>query len=419
MAQFKEYVKNDFLSLSGGSTFNAVHGNILGTSGSAIYKTTVDGKFAPETDCALNPSWDDLIFNQYTTTTSGTDISLNAHGVEYKYTDSKNKNPTTIASELTKITPYIVSHSLDTSTKIATLRINAKINFTNVVSNLEAQFIGLTGVDTTDHQLPYTFPNDVQFTSGTTLSNPKLFTGTGTGTDYSTESKTIATIVADLNARRTGFDLSTQSRPSSFALYYKFVGIGNKIQVSDLICEEYIDTGSTLTLTLNGTKKTFTINTTDKTVKIDDKIVPVTTYSSTQSIASLSSYGFPTFQIEFNTVSTTTAYLQYSAMTYYNVNAATSVADKHVYGNISEFKKDWTYTGTGGTDDTIKELERNKALCANKTSADKIIGDTTIHSGASQRYADAQGFSDTSMLNMFNLGIGIVGAAVFISKTYK
>ena len=403
MAQFKEYVKQDFLSV--GSTFDAGNGK---TSG-AIYTTTVDGKFAPETDCALNPSWDDLIFNQYTTTSGN--ISLNAHGVKYEYTNAGNVNPSAIATELTKITPYIVSHSLDTSTKTAIFRINAKINFTDV-SVSEAQFIGLTGVDTTDHQLPYTLPNDVQITSGTTLTNPKLLDAS-----YSTESKPISNIVTDLNARRTGFDLSTQSRPSSFALYYKFVGIGNKIQVSDLICEEYIDTGSTSTLTLNGTKKTFTINTTDKTVTIDSKSVPVTAYSSTQSIASLSSYGFPTFQIEFNTVSTTTAYLQYSAMTYYNTDPTGQ--DKHVYINLSEFKKDWTYTGTEGTVGIIKELERNKALCANKTSADKIIGDTTSHSGADQRYADAQGFSDTSMLNIFNLGIGIVGAAVFISKTYK
>ena len=58
-------------------------------------------------------------------------------------------------------------------------------------------------------------------------------------------------------------------------------------------------------------------------------------------------------------------------------------------------------------------------LCLNKKYANDIMNNTQSHPGADQRYIDAQGFSDTSMLNIFNLGIGIVGAAIFISKTYK
>jgi len=70
-----------------------------------------------------------------------------------------------------------------------------------------------------------------------------------------------------------------------------------------------------------------------------------------------------------------------------------------------------------GPNTIAKEL--GNALCINKKRADEIIYKTQSHPGSYQRYVDSQGFSDTSMLNIFNLGIGIVGAAVFISKTYK
>jgi hypothetical protein len=74
------------------------------------------------------------------------------------------------------------------------------------------------------------------------------------------------------------------------------------------------------------------------------------------------------------------------------------------------------YTGPIPTDLTQPLLN---ALCVNKKYAKTIMNNTQSHPGADQRYVDAQGFSDTSMLNIFNLGIGIVGAAIFISKTYK
>ncbi len=71
-----------------------------------------------------------------------------------------------------------------------------------------------------------------------------------------------------------------------------------------------------------------------------------------------------------------------------------------------------------GPTNTIKK-ELGNALCLNKNLADEIINKTQSHPGTYQRYVDAQGFSDTSMLNIFNLGIGIIGAALFIRKTYK
>jgi hypothetical protein len=66
--------------------------------------------------------------------------------------------------------------------------------------------------------------------------------------------------------------------------------------------------------------------------------------------------------------------------------------------------------------DTIK---RNKSLCNNHKSAKIIIDKTKTHPGFEQQYLDAKGFSDMSVLNIINLGIGIVAAGVFIAKTYK
>lgn len=75
-----------------------------------------------------------------------------------------------------------------------------------------------------------------------------------------------------------------------------------------------------------------------------------------------------------------------------------------------------TYTGD---DAALKTNGLGNALCLNKKLADDVINNTQSHPGANQRYVDSQGFSDTSMLNIFNLGIGIIGAALFIRKTYK
>jgi phosphoribosylaminoimidazole (AIR) synthetase len=75
-----------------------------------------------------------------------------------------------------------------------------------------------------------------------------------------------------------------------------------------------------------------------------------------------------------------------------------------------------TYTGNVVT---LETGNLGDALCLNKNLADEIINKTQSHPGTYQRYVDAQGFSDTSMLNIFNLGIGIIGAALFIRKTYK
>ena len=66
-----------------------------------------------------------------------------------------------------------------------------------------------------------------------------------------------------------------------------------------------------------------------------------------------------------------------------------------------------------------EKQKRNKAICDNKKSAKTIMDKSKTHPGFNQQYIDAKGFSDMSVLNVINLGIGIVAAAVFIAKAYK
>ena len=64
-------------------------------------------------------------------------------------------------------------------------------------------------------------------------------------------------------------------------------------------------------------------------------------------------------------------------------------------------------------------VNQNKSLCDNKKSAETIMDKTQKHPGFDQQYIDAKGFSDMSVLNIINLGIGIIAAVYFIAKTYK
>lgn len=87
-------------------------------------------------------------------------------------------------------------------------------------------------------------------------------------------------------------------------------------------------------------------------------------------------------------------------------------------------KNDFLYSGVKEIDDEycknikIEDL-MGKALCDNKTYADKLMALTTTHSGASERYDNIRSFTNMSILNIFNLGIGIVATGVFIAQTYK
>jgi hypothetical protein len=66
-----------------------------------------------------------------------------------------------------------------------------------------------------------------------------------------------------------------------------------------------------------------------------------------------------------------------------------------------------------------RDVNRNIPLCENMKIAKNIIDKTQKHPGFAQQYVDAKGFSDMSVLNLMNLGIGIVATSVFIANTYK
>jgi hypothetical protein len=69
--------------------------------------------------------------------------------------------------------------------------------------------------------------------------------------------------------------------------------------------------------------------------------------------------------------------------------------------------------------DKCSTAKQNRALCTNKAYADKLMALTGTHPGASERYDDIRSFTNMSILNIFNLGIGIVATGVFIAQTYK
>ena len=86
-------------------------------------------------------------------------------------------------------------------------------------------------------------------------------------------------------------------------------------------------------------------------------------------------------------------------------------------------KNDFLYSGfTNINDEYCKNTglgDTDKALCDNKKNADNLMALTTTHSGASERYDNIRSFTNMSILNIFNLGIGIVATGVFIAQTYK
>ena len=86
-------------------------------------------------------------------------------------------------------------------------------------------------------------------------------------------------------------------------------------------------------------------------------------------------------------------------------------------------KNDFLYSGFTYINDEYcnaeNPIELNRALCTNKEYADKLMALTTTHPGASERYDNIRGFTNVSILNIFNLGIGIVATGVFIAQTYK
>ena len=132
-------------------------------------------------------------------------------------------------------------------------------------------------------------------------------------------------------------------------------------------------------------------------------------YTNGLFVCVLNDINTPTFQIAFDTIGGDPI-IMCSGSKYVKID--------DTYYTLPYTQK--TSNGTnGGESDACKEIKRNKSLCDNKKSAQTIIDKTQKHPGFDQQYIDAKGFSDMSVLNIINLGIGIVAATYFIAKTYK
>ena len=374
MAQFKEYVKNDFLSYD--------ISNNLGCVG----KSDVD--------------WDDLI-NQTCFTAQTTTLAINGGSYE-----GNKSNIRLLAEHFTASTPYRFSYNT-TETLNQLVITNAKITLVAGSIADANVFLGYSGDINKTLDLPYVFTNKVVPATSTgtplfkfddayeikvngvvtdiTADSGNMYYATTNGSLSDTTNNTpytkIDDLVLHLNKKQIG---PNQQSDTGNKCFYKFAvdpKSGN-LTVSDLILD--------ISLTADSGN-----------ITIGSDIIP---YTYTGSDLKDLGNGFSAKKINDK------LHVYCSGM-------------KYVYIDNKYEKLPYTRPTSIGiapsTADACKNNKQNKALCANKTSADKIIGDTTSHSGADQRYADAQGFSDTSMLNIFNLGIGIVGAAVFISKTYK
>ncbi len=422
--QFKEYSAKDFL-------YSGKYTN---------YK---------EDDCKKTPSdWDDLIgasCNKYDEM-----ISINVNNIAYTVTTSNTINTIQkIADEFNRIQRLYV-FGVGTSGDTLIIK-GAKLTFnpTNDI-NSASKLLGYVE-DGKDYMLPYTFPN----TLDTTKNNRKYVIDAcyNVAVNY---------IVTDIRASSSEpyYDFITKkltktpySTPVQLqdhlnnkrifanpdkSLYYKFNYVSgyDKMKVVDLIRETQ---ANELQIKIKIEGKEYKFNkpnksnrdaTTTNDVVYDNSIFRK--YNSRSDgigkrkkkiifpkvnniTVKLSDDGtlvwddLPSFQIVFKDIDSDPV-LRYSANTYLLVDDS--------YVKLSSFTKQVTKKYRSN-DATCKTANINKALCENKTHANNIMTKTMNHTGANQRYMDTQAFSDTSMLNIFNLGIGIVGIAVFIANTYK
>jgi len=380
---FKEYSKNDFL-YSG---------------------------FASITDTYCNnTNFDDLIdssCNIYGTD----DISVTLNDIIYRVTPDNTIKK--IAAKFTEISPYIFSYNGDNQLIVE----SAKIKFaTAAIGNSASKFLGYNE-DGVNHKLPYMFPNiikttynpndgpnknkneynfdtsynfgpDADIRADTTRPYYKIQTGSSmkidtTTTDPDANPYTSAySLIEHLNYKKIGFD-STNSQVSEAQpltadtankLYYKFefVNLYGKIKVVDLLYETEADN-----ITIDNI--TYNINNNNM---IDPKNDNLTVSSSRIVLGK-------------NVIKHEGKY----------------VTLPHVVSGPK---------GDDKIDDTACiTANQNKELCTNKSYADKLMALTTTHPGASERYENIRGFTSMSILNIFNLGIGIAATGIFIAQTYK
>ncbi len=303
---------------------------------------------------------------------------------------------------------------------------------------IASKFLGYEESDVINHKLPYMFPNTIKTTYNDdkkvqeyNFDNSYMFgnvdiRANNSNRYYETSRISIIiptndtdvryinpySLIEHLNHKKIGFVASaspvTLTADPNNKLYYKFeyVSTYDKLKV-DLICEE---------------SSTFT-NSNTLTIKIDNN-----TYEFTKGLVDYKvSYGtnepesmkgvdnvfklLPDFALTFTDITITTGKLVYSASKYVKYNGK--------YYTLPYQLPDGPTVTDQSDISPCNTAKQNKALCTNKTYAEQLMALTGTHPGASERYDNIRGFTNMSILNIFNLGIGIVATGVFIAQTYK
>jgi hypothetical protein len=397
------------------------------------------------------------------------DVSLN--DITYQVTPNTTTLNTIkeIADEFTKKSPYIFSYNAKNELTVE----YAKINFATAVENSASKFLGYEESDV-NHKLPYMFPNAIKTTYNddkkvqeynfdssynfgpdadirANLPNNsyyELISKISINTAKPTNERYMNpySLIEHLNHKKFGFAASASPVPlkadTNNKLYYKFeyVSMYDKLKV-DLMCQETLSK-ELKTITIADTVYKITIpyeSSTDasksSSIVFDDsfrywktgdkkKIInrPKITYQKTITSVDTIIMGvfnatkkafvcnLPDFAFEFKDAVYGPT-LVYSASKYVKYNGK--------YHTLPYIIPDGPKVNDGNTSSGCNIAKQNRALCTNKAYADKLMALTGTHPGASERYDNIRSFTNMSILNIFNLGIGIVATGVFIAQTYK
>jgi hypothetical protein len=459
MAQSKEYSENDFLYSGYTSVANDIYCN----------KTDV--------------RWDDLIQEKCNTFSNGTPITIRINGKDYKVTTNSSVNTIKeIAREFTKQNPYNFSYNSSGNYLIidaAKITFNAPLtksarhflgyNQDSVSRKLPYTLPNKIKITANaDAASLYVFDSSYNIKLNADKSVDIRADGANNKPYYKDDSlvsglsKSIykppyvnnLQLVRHLNKRMIGYGVNPNQTSNDIGnCFYKFAYDYSKstLIVSDLVLYSKDTTGKVI----SDTKYTYTItkpseSSNKKAMTMDDVVLdtgvfrkfdytsdttttdteitynknkvnyPTVTKSGTATaitgvytnglfVCVLNDINTPTFQIAFDTIGGDPI-IMCSGSKYVKID--------DTYYTLPYTQKISNGTN-GGESDACKEIKRNKSLCDNKKSAQTIIDKTQKHPGFDQQYIDAKGFSDMSVLNIINLGIGIVAATYFIAKTYK
>ena len=323
-----------------------------------LYSTQTD--IANDISCnKTDVEWDDLIFDKCTKYTTDVTISINGHTYKQTPIDDSANTIKQLANDFTTNSPYKFYYE-KTNLKIS----GAKIQFSG--SNTAGAILGYEATDTSAHQLPYIFPNAIKTVYDNSRQKTLYQIGAVGAVGITINGATIPEPTDD--NYNTADTMKGYTNPILLVNYLNSIKIGYKASNTTMSVES--------TLYYKFEYDSFY-----------DKIKVVDLFCENHQTLPM-----------------------FSANTDYYKGSETTLLP------LSQFVES---VGSVNTDPVCASTKKNKALCDNKKSAESIMTAMANQPGANQRYLDAQGFSDTSMLNIFNLGIGIIGAAVFISNTYK